>query len=149
MKSSKNSRKRVSKKIEYLIGEGKSPDQAVAMALSMEREGRLSESGAYIPVKKKIKKASAENKEDKHLVHFIMNGNELEYIEEFDVDTAKSAADAVKNYANNAKSKPSAGSNENYVLVIAKESRASVFNVFLLRGFSKEELQEIKNILNI
>lgn len=149
MKSSKNSRQRVSKKIKYLIDEGKSPDQAVAMALSMEREGRLSSSGSYIPVKKKVKKASVESIEDKHLVHFIMNGNELEYIEEFDIDSVKDAADAIKNYANNSKSKPHAGYNENYVLVIAKESGVSIFNVFLFRGFSKEELLEIKNILNI
>lgn len=44
---------RVGKKISHLIGEGKPRDQAVAMALSMERAGRITPSGGYRRVKKK------------------------------------------------------------------------------------------------
>lgn len=45
----------VSEKIKKLMAEGKSQEQAVAMALSMEREGRLRPGGVYVPVKKKGK----------------------------------------------------------------------------------------------
>jgi hypothetical protein len=37
----------VSKKISHLMGEGKNQKQAVATALSMKREGRLTKSGGY------------------------------------------------------------------------------------------------------
>lgn len=43
---------RVGKKISKLKHEGKSQDQSVAMALSMERKGRLTEKGGYKRVKK-------------------------------------------------------------------------------------------------
>jgi hypothetical protein len=48
----RNSPARVGKKIGHLIREGKPKDQAVAMALNMEREHRLTESGGYQRVKK-------------------------------------------------------------------------------------------------
>ena len=43
---------RVGKKIAKLKAEGKSQDQSVATALSMERKHRLTESGGYKRVKK-------------------------------------------------------------------------------------------------
>jgi len=43
---------RVGKKIAILEQEGKPPAQAIAMALSMERAHRLTESGGYKRVKK-------------------------------------------------------------------------------------------------
>jgi uncharacterized protein YoaH (UPF0181 family) len=39
--------KAVSKKIKKLMDEGKSQQQAVAIALSMEREGKLGPKGGY------------------------------------------------------------------------------------------------------
>ena len=44
---SKKKKSRVSKKISHLVGEGVPQKQAVAEALSMERAGRLTESGGY------------------------------------------------------------------------------------------------------
>ena len=44
-KKKKNSR--VSKKISHLVKEGTPQKQAVAMALNMEREGRITDSGGY------------------------------------------------------------------------------------------------------
>jgi len=46
-------RSRVSSKISKLRHEGKPPDQSVAMALSMERAGRLTPGGGYIRAKRK------------------------------------------------------------------------------------------------
>ena len=43
---------RIGKKIEVLKNEGTPQKQAVAMALSMERAGRLTESGGYRRVKR-------------------------------------------------------------------------------------------------
>lgn len=43
----KSGNRAVSRKIEKLMAEGKSQDQAVAMALSMQREGRLTARGEY------------------------------------------------------------------------------------------------------
>ena len=48
----RNSPARVGKKIAILEHEGKPPAQAIAMALSMERSHRLTESGEYKRVKK-------------------------------------------------------------------------------------------------
>ena len=42
----------VAKKTEILIHEGKSPEQAYAMAQSMKRAGRLTKGGGYKRVKK-------------------------------------------------------------------------------------------------
>lgn len=42
----------VSKKISHLVHEGKPQKQAVATALSMQREGRLTPSGGYKHVRK-------------------------------------------------------------------------------------------------
>lgn len=44
----KAANKAVSKKIGVLVREGKPQKQAVAMALSMKRAGRLTKSGGYI-----------------------------------------------------------------------------------------------------
>lgn len=44
---------RVGKKISHLVHEGKPQKQAEAMALSMEREGRLTETGGYRRKKKR------------------------------------------------------------------------------------------------
>lgn len=155
MKSSKYSRQRVSKKIKHLIDEGKSPDQAIAMALSMEREGRISDSGSYIPVSRKVKKASAEKDadNDKHVVHFIMNGNGLDYVEEYHFDNSDKitleAANILNNYIKYAASSPLVGKKNNYIIINNKESGIIVHNVFLFRGFSSEEFQEIKNIITL
>jgi hypothetical protein len=43
----------VSSKISHLVHEGKPQKQAVAMALSMKREGRLTKEGGYIRAKDK------------------------------------------------------------------------------------------------
>lgn len=44
---------RVARKVRMLIrNEGKKPDQAMAMAMSMEKAGRLGEKGGYKRVKK-------------------------------------------------------------------------------------------------
>ncbi len=44
----------VAKKTEHLIkAEGKTPEQAYAMAWSMKRAGRLTSEGGYRPVKKR------------------------------------------------------------------------------------------------
>lgn len=48
----RNSPARVGKKIAHLRQEGKPQDQAVAMALDMERHHRLTESGGYKRVRK-------------------------------------------------------------------------------------------------
>ena len=50
-KSEKN--KRVSEKISVLRHEGEPEDKAVAMALGMERAGRLHRGGKYVPVPKR------------------------------------------------------------------------------------------------
>lgn len=44
----------VGKKIAKLVGEGKAQKQAVATALNMKREGRLTPSGSYKRVKKAV-----------------------------------------------------------------------------------------------
>jgi hypothetical protein len=51
-KKPKKKNSRVSKKISYLVHEGTPQKQAVAEALSMERAGRLTDSGDYIRAKK-------------------------------------------------------------------------------------------------
>jgi hypothetical protein len=43
----------VSKKISHLVHEGKPQEQAVAMALNMKREGRLTSTGGYRRKRKK------------------------------------------------------------------------------------------------
>jgi hypothetical protein len=43
---------RVGKKISHLMDEGKSPEQAQAMAINMEKKHRLTEYGGYKHVKK-------------------------------------------------------------------------------------------------
>ena len=48
----RNSPARVGKKISHLIHEGKPQDQAVAIAINMEKKHRLTESGGYKRVKK-------------------------------------------------------------------------------------------------
>ena len=53
---SKKKKSRVSKKISILRNEGEPQDKAVATALSMERKGRLTKSGAYRRVKKNRRK---------------------------------------------------------------------------------------------
>lgn len=45
--------KRVSEKISKLRHEGEPEDKSVAMALSMERHGRLHRGGKYVPVPKR------------------------------------------------------------------------------------------------
>jgi hypothetical protein len=45
--------KRISAKIRHLIKEGKSRDQAIAIAYNMEREGRLGPRGGYKRKKRK------------------------------------------------------------------------------------------------
>ena len=51
-KIERDSPARVGKKIAHLMEEGKSQDQSVAMAINMEKKGRLTESGGYKRVKK-------------------------------------------------------------------------------------------------
>ena len=53
----RNSPPRVGKKIAKLMGEGKPKDQAVAVALNMEKSGRLTDSGGYIRAKKGKKRS--------------------------------------------------------------------------------------------
>ena len=48
----RNSPPRIGKKISKLMHEGKLQEQAIGMALGMEREHRLTDSGGYIRVKK-------------------------------------------------------------------------------------------------
>lgn len=52
---------RVARKVRMLIrDEGKKPDQAFAMAMSMEKAGRLGERGGYEPVPKRKRNPSRE-----------------------------------------------------------------------------------------
>ena len=51
-KVERHSPARVGKKISHLMDEGKPQDQAVAMAINMEKKHRLTESGGYKRVKK-------------------------------------------------------------------------------------------------
>ena len=53
MAKKKEKQKRVSEKISKLRHEGEPEDKAVAMALSMERHGRLHRGGRYVPVSKR------------------------------------------------------------------------------------------------
>ena len=54
LRAGHNSKGAVSKKISHLVkGEGKPQKQAVAMAMNMEREGRLTKEGGYKRVGKK------------------------------------------------------------------------------------------------
>jgi len=46
-RASRSKRDAVSKKISKLVHEGKPAKQAVAIALAMKREGRLTKSGGY------------------------------------------------------------------------------------------------------
>ena len=54
-KAGRAAQSRISKKISHLVkGEGVPQKQAVAMALDMERKGRLTDTGKYVPVKEGI-----------------------------------------------------------------------------------------------
>lgn len=46
---------RVSKKIRALVDEGYEQEQAIAIALAMERDGRLTDSGEYVPANKGLR----------------------------------------------------------------------------------------------
>jgi len=150
MRKSKASRKRVSKKIEYLIGEGKSPDQAVAMALSMEREGRLTDTGAYIPVKKKkkhsLKTASAEAIDAQHhIAHFKLIDGEEEYVDEEYQDNNENPIDfalrVVLHHKNMWKNKLFF-MNDKKTIVIKDDSDTP--NLFILKNFTEEEIEQLK-----
>jgi len=53
-KRNKTNKSVVSKKISHLVKrEGVPQEQAVAMAINMNKKGRLTKEGGYIPVKKK------------------------------------------------------------------------------------------------
>lgn len=52
--------KAVSKKIAHMVREGKPQKQAVAIALNMKREGRLTKEGGYRRVMKKRKQKFGE-----------------------------------------------------------------------------------------
>jgi len=154
MSKSKASRQRVSKKIEYLIGEGKSPDQAVAMALSMEREGRLTDKGAYIPVKKskkskKIKTASAESIDiQPHIAHFKIVDGQKEYIDEAypeeGEDHINFALKIIKDHESSLGGKSSLIPEKKTIVINEKSTgEMSVPNLFILVNFSIDEISSI------
>lgn len=155
MSKSKASRQRVSKKIEYLIGEGKSPDQAVAMALSMEREGRLTDKGAYIPVKKnkkskKIKTASVDSIDSQpHIAHFKIIDGQNEYIDEAYPDDGEDhiqfAIKIIKDHELSLGGKSSFIPEKKTIVISEKSSgEMSVPNLFVLVNFSSDEISAIR-----
>lgn len=156
MNKSKASRKRVSKKIEYLINEGKPSDQAVAIALSMEREGRLSDSGAYIPVgkkvsKRKIKTASAESVDTQpHIVHYIISDGNHEYVDEEypgeNEDPVAFAVRVVRQHEIKFKSKPLFIEKKNSVVINEDDGIDSpIPNVFILVNYSKDQIEDMRS----
>jgi hypothetical protein len=154
MSKSKASRDRVSKKIKHLIGEGVSDDQAVAMALSMERAGRISQSGEYIPVKKKntkkVKTASFESIDTQHhIAHFIVIEGDMEYVDEAypeqSDDPVEFAIKILKQHAEKFGSKPML-ENDGYSFSIINKSQQEK-NLFKLVGFDKEETSRIIEVI--
>lgn len=150
MRKSKASRKRVSKKIEYLIGEGKSPEQAVAMALSMEREGRLTETGAYIPVKKKqLKKSASISINEAHLVHILVNGKEWDYINEFypeeGQDIPSMTIEVIREHGKN----PTIINVKNQLAILIRDNNMPQNNshVFIMMGYSPQDISKIKGMM--
>jgi hypothetical protein len=158
MSSSKKSRNRVSKKIQYLIEhEGKPADQAIAMSLSMEKAGRLTESGGYMPVSKKhkgLKTASAEAVDvQPHIVHFKIIDGDHEYVDEAypnNEDHIGFAVEVIKYHQSKFSANPKIIEDKKSVVMLEKgdsEQSSSTPNIFILINFTDDELKEIYRII--